>query len=171
MSILARLRGKQEQQWDVITWPWGGWNYPEPIMRDDEWVPHHRAPADPYLKELVYMAEHGWHYYQKAFVEMRIIHPLANFKPDIDDEFRETFDAHYEEHGMPLLLYERGGKLIMSNDWEAYWLYREREESSIPCIILSHFNQEEKGIAVCDRPFKVERPDLILSNRRPVTTW
>ena len=171
MSILQRLRGKQKQQWDVVTWPWGGWNYPEPIMADDEWLHGNRPPDDPHLKNLVYMAEHGWHYYQKAFVAMEIIHPFANYRPVIHDEFRETFDARYEEHGTPLLLYEKGGKLIMSNDWEAYWLYRDREESSIPCIILGHFNQEEPGIAVCNRPFLQERPDFLFRPRHALTTW
>src|SRR5580658_8601046 len=125
MALLRRLRKKQpEQQWDVATWPWGGWNYPEPILEDGDWLKGKYPPDDPYLHNLAYMASHGWHYYQKAFVEMRLIHPLANYKPTIHDEFRETFDAHYEERDMPLLLYERDGKLISSNDWEAYWLYR-----------------------------------------------
>jgi hypothetical protein len=172
MSILTRLRrGTAKQQWDVVTWPWGGWNYPEPILSDDQWAPHDRQPVDPHLKHLVYMAEYGWHYYQKAFVDMSIIHPYTNYQPFIHDEFRETFDAHYEERGMPLLLYEKGGKLIMSNDWEAYWLYREREDPSVPCIILGHFNHEEPGIAVCDRPFMVERPEHLLKPRHALTTW
>ena len=171
MAIISRLfRGKQKQQWDVVTVPWGGWNYPDPIMADDEWLGH-GPPDDLYLKDLAYMAGHGWHYYQKAFVEMRLIHPLANHKPVIHDEFRETFDARYDERIMPLLLYERGGKLIMSNDWEAYWLYREREDPAIPCIILGHFNNEDPGIAICDRPFKIERSEYLLKPRQALTTW
>lgn len=169
MVLLQRLRKKQPQAtWDVVTWPWGGWNYPDPIMADEDWSHSNYPPDDPYLKHLAYMAGHGWHYYQKAFVEMQFIHPLANYKPVIHDEFRETFDAQYEKRGMPLLIYERDGKLTMSNDWEAYWLYREREEPSIPCIILGHF-KEVPGIAVCDRPYMVEKPEHLLQPHHALT--
>lgn len=172
MSILSRLRQrKSNQKWDVITWPWGGWNFAEPIMADEEWGPHHRAPADPYLKDLIYMAEYGWYYYQKALVEMQSIHPLTSYKPIIDKAFRQKFDEGYDSNSMPLLLYEKDGKLIMARDWEAYWLYRERETPAIPCLILGHFNEAHPSIAVCDRPFKMERPDLVAGNRQPVTNW
>lgn len=173
MSILTRFRRNKskEEQWDVVTWPWGGWNYPEPIMTDDEWAPRDRQPADPYLKHLAYMAGHGWYYFQKAFVEMQAIHPLASYKPIIDDEFRETFDAVHDKHGMPLLLYERKGKLIMGNDWEAYWLYREREDPSVPCIILGHFDQSNSCVAVCDKPYMMKRPEYLFKPQHPLTNW
>jgi hypothetical protein len=170
MAILSRLfRNKQEKPWDVVT-PFGGWNYPDPILSDDQWSAGH-PPDDLYLKNLAYMASYGWHYYQKALVEMPAIHPLANYKPVIYDEFRETFDAQLDECGMPLLLYEREGKLISSNDWEAYWMYRERQVTAIPCIILGHFNPENKSIAICDRPFKIERTELLLKPHQAITTW
>jgi hypothetical protein len=170
MTIVSRLfRKKQKQQWDVVT-PFGGWNYPDPILSDSEWLGN-RPPDDLHLKDLAYMAGHGWHYYQKAFVEMPAIHPLVNYKPVIHDEFRETFDAQLDKCGMPLLIYERGGKLISSNDWEAYWLYREHQTTAIPCIILGHFNPENQSIAVCDRPFMIERSEYLLKPRRALTTW
>lgn len=170
MSILSHLRRSKKQKWDVITWPWGGWNYPEPILADNEWADSVYPPDDLYLHNLKYMADHGWHYYQKALVEMHLIHPLANFKPKIDEEFRRDFDAVHDDLGMPLLLYERDGKLIMGNDWKAYWLYREREDPCVPCIILGHFN-EVPGVAVCDRPFMQEKPEYVLGSRQPLTTW
>lgn len=170
MTILSRLfRSKQELHWDVMT-PFGGWNYPDPILSDDKWLGT-RPPEDSHLSSLAEMAGHGWYYYQKAFVEMQLIHPFASYKPVIHDEFRETFDAQFDTCGMPLLVYERGGKLIMSNDWEAYWLYREREVTAIPCIILGHFNTENPGIAVCDRPFKIERSEYLLKPRQAVSSW
>lgn len=170
MLLLNRLRkSKPQQQWDVVTWPWGGWNYPSPIMSDADWIGPH-PPDDAHFKHLVYMAEYGWHYYQKAFVEMQLIHPLASYKPEISDEFRKTFDAQFKRRGMPLIIYERDGKLITSNDWEVYWLYREREDPAIPCIILGHF-KDVPGIAICDRPFMNLRPDFAKKPKQPLTTW
>lgn len=173
MNIVFRLRlWSLEKRWDVVTYPpWGGWNYSAPIMSDKEWTGN-TPPDDSYLKDLAYMAGHGWHYYQKAYVEMKLIHPLANYKPVIHDEFRETFDAHYNEgRMMPLLLYERNGKLIMSNDWETYWLYRERKDLAVPCIILGRFNAEKQGVDVCDKPFKIERSEYLLKPQHALTTW
>jgi len=117
MLLLGRLRKARSQDWGVIDELWGGWNYPKPIHEyGNSWHPG----QDGYFKHLVYMAEHGWYYCQKAVVDMAFIHPLTDYRPVIDDEFRETFMALYNDEDLskrlPLTIYERDGKLIMSND-------------------------------------------------------
>ena len=125
------------------------WDYPEPI--EDGRVL--RFMADDRFVDLIYMAKHGWHTAQKAIVHMSIVHPYYDFKPVIDDEFRVTFNAWQDKRRpMTLTLYEHDGKLIMSNDYEAYWMYRERELEVADCIIIGKFS-EKVDIAVYDRPF------------------
>lgn len=167
MALLGRLRKSKPQQWDAYDELWGGWNYPEPII--PEWNSSY-PPDDGYLKHLIYMAEYGWHYYQKAIISMAAIHPLADYKPVIHDEFRETFNARFDDKPMTLTIYERDDKLITSNDWEAYWMYRERQDLNAYCIILGHFNQNP-DIAVCDRPFQILRPDFAEEPSQPLTTF
>lgn len=157
MLSIRRLRKAKSQEWDAVDELWGGWNYPKPVH---EYGSLRHPGQDGYLKHLIYMAEHGWYYCQKAFVDTAFIYPLTDYKPPvIDDEFRETFMAGYEDDDinkrLPLTLYERDGKLIMSNDWEAYWLYRELQAPSVPCILIGHFTPDSKVMAVCDKPFMI----------------
>ena len=101
------------------------------------------------------MAEHGWYYCQLAVIEMQLIHPWTDYQPAIDDEFKETFNARYKDDPLTLTIYERDGKLIMANDWEAYWMYRHRQDINAVCIIIGHFSQVP-GIAVLERPFMIQ---------------
>ncbi|HVC36036.1 MAG TPA: hypothetical protein VNE40_01130 [Candidatus Dormibacteraeota bacterium] len=155
----SRKSKPQPQEWDAFDDLWGGWNYPKPVYENgSSWHPG----GDGHLKHLIYMAEHGWYYCQKAFVGMAFIHPLTDYRPAVvDDEFRETFMARYNDEDLnkriPLTIYERDGKLIMSNDWEAYWLYREVQESSVPCILIGHFTPNPDIMAVYDKPFMITK--------------
>jgi hypothetical protein len=159
MKLLSRLRKRQQvPRFDANDELWGGWNYPEPIISngDSTWDPG----GDGYLKHLIYMAEYGWHYCQKAIVGMEIIYPLTDYRPAIDDEFRKTFNARMKREDdnvadpMTLTLYERDGKLIMSNDWETYWMYRERQDINATCIIIGRFT-DRPDIAVLEKPFMI----------------
>ncbi|MDQ5913907.1 MAG: hypothetical protein QG623_526 [Patescibacteria group bacterium] len=127
------------------------WDYPEPI-EDGQVL---RFYADERFINLMYMAKHGWHTAQRAAVHMSIIHPRYDFKPTIDDEYRENFETLLYERKTPeLVLYEHEGKLIMSRDYEAYWLYRELEIDMPSCIIVGKFT-EVGDICTYDRPFLI----------------
>lgn len=158
MSLLSRLRKQPTQlpvQWDAYDGLWGGWNYPKPIY------PDHSIgfpPDDGDLIRLIYMAEHGWYYCQKAFVPITEIHPLTGYKPVISHEFRETFKQRLRDDRMPLTVYEKNGKLILGTSWEEYWMYREVQEISAACIILGHFT-ERPEIIVCDKPFWITKKE------------
>jgi hypothetical protein len=164
MLSLRRSRKANPQKWDAVDELWGGWNYPKPVYENgSSWHPG----QDGYLKNLIYMAEHGWYYCQKAFVDMAFIHPLTDYKPAvIDDEFREIFMARYNDKDLnksfSLTIYERDGKLIMSNDWEAYWLYRELQATSVPCVLIGHFTPNPDIMAVTDKPFMITKISELL---------
>lgn len=156
--LKSRSKAKKlhvQKPWDVVDDFWGGWNYPEPIKLLGA---NYHPGQNPHLKRLIYMAEHGWYYCQKATIELQIIHPWTNYKPVISDEFRETFNVRHEQKDpLTLTVYEREGKLIMSNDWETYWLYRELQVPIAYCVLVGHFS-EVPGIAVLERPFIIEKP-------------
>lgn len=155
---LLRLRNKlrRHKPFDAVDPLWGGWNYPKPTQVNGA---DYHPGQDPRLKELIYMAEYGWHYCQKAIVEMQAIHPWTDYRPIISDEFRETFNARFEDDPMTLTIYEHDGKLIMGNDWETYWMYRERQDINAYCIIVGQFTQNS-SLAIMDRPFKIRKPQV-----------
>lgn len=168
MSLLSRFKKQPAAtqlpvRWDAYDDFWGGWNYPKPIYPDHDVYP----PSDGDLKRLIYMAEYGWYYCQKAYIPITEIHPLTDYKPTISDEFRQTFEKRLEDEDinnrMPLTVYEKNGKLILGTNWEEYWMYREMQQISIPCIIIGHFT-ERSDIAICDKPFLISRkPEVVYS--------
>lgn len=157
MTLLDKFRKRAVQPFDVYDPVWGGWNYPTALYPLGEQL----APdQDGYLKHLIYMAEHGWYYCQKAIIEMHLIYPLTDYHPPIDPEFRDTFTARFKDDPLPLLIYERDGKFIMANDYQAYWLYREQQVPIATCILIGQFI-EEPGVAVLERPFQIKRDETL----------
>ncbi|MCA9329521.1 hypothetical protein KDA11_02660 [Candidatus Saccharibacteria bacterium] len=125
------------------------WDYPEPI----EEAQVLRFLSDERFLSLMQAAKHGWHTAQKAIVHMSIIHPRFDYKPVIHDEFRENFEALNDNLKTPeLVLYEHEDKLIMPNDYEAYWIYRERGLEVANCIIVGKYTECD-DIGAYDRPF------------------
>ena len=133
-------------------------DYPKPIYPNHA---THHPPSDGDLARLIYMAEHGWYYCQKALVSIIEIHPLTGYRPDISDEFRETFKERFRDDPMPLTVYEKNGKLILGTNWEEYWMYREVQALSATCILLGHFT-ERSEIVICDKPFLITKKEANL---------
>lgn len=137
---------------------WEAWDYPAPIVEGH----FKRFEGDWRLRDIVEQAYHGWFYCQKAVVDMSLIHPFTDYRPTIDAEFREYFDARFEEHeAMPLIVYERKGQLIMSNDYKAYCLYKEHGVSIADCVIIGPFTKVV-GLEAYDKPFLLEKPEVTL---------
>lgn len=148
MSFL-KFKNRVNKAYDGILEPW---DYPEPIIKMHVQT---RPTYDGYLRELIYMAEYGWYYCQEAMLKMSLIHPLTDYRPVITDEYRKKFDKRLEDHNpIRLAIYERDGKFIMGEDWEAYWLYREREEFYAHCVLIGHFNVVP-GLTITDRPYMI----------------
>jgi hypothetical protein len=153
VAVFDKLRRHKTPKFDSYNELWGGWDYPSPIqILGSDYHPG----QDSNLKDIIYMAEYGWHYCQKVLVEMRVIYPLSDYRPDVSDEFRATFNARFKDDPMPLILYERDGKLIMGNDWETYWMYRERQDIYATCVLIGHFTQIQ-NIVVLDKPYMIYR--------------
>lgn len=153
MKLLEHLRlRKHIRDTDSI---WEEWDYAPPIISG---VPQDMQPKDWRLRDIVAQVYHGWFYCQKAVIELSLIHPHTDYKPVIDNEFREYFRARREERQpMPLTIYEKDGQLIMSDDYEAYWLYRECEVTVAHCIIIGRFTKVP-GVEVYGKPFTLEKP-------------
>lgn len=106
MFVLNRQKKSQSIAWDIYDPIWGGWNYPKLLNAQRR---SYHSGQDSNLKHLIYMAQHGWYYCQKAIVEMQLIYSLTetDARPDISKKFQETFNARFEYDPLPLTLYEQ----------------------------------------------------------------
>lgn len=130
--------------------------FPEPIISDCGHLK--KRPRDDFLLNLSYLTYEGWRYCQEALVGIDLIHPYSDWVPDIDEETRAVFKKSVDENKpIPITLYEKDGKLIMSDDYELYYLYREFELYNVSAVIVGQYT-ENKYIGETKKPYKVKRP-------------
>jgi len=80
-----------------------------------------------------------------ATVEIQKIKPFCEYKPKVD-AFKKTKDhlkKSIEKNDPPLLhVYQDGDHLIMSDDYNAYYTYKEEGFNMVPCIIFGETDIE-----------------------------
>lgn len=95
------------------------------------------APKDEHLLQLIGMAYEGRILCRKAIVPIGLIEPNSDFEPLIDKDYMEYFLDRYKAMEPPaLLVYERDGKFIMSDDYYAYHMYKVVEASLAICTVI-----------------------------------
>jgi len=112
-------------------------------------------PRDDYLIELLGKAYRGEVDCYMAVIKMGAIIPYSDYKPTINDSYREHFKKKYEQ-GSPLQLYvyEKDGKIIMSDDYNSYYLYKEVGATEAVCIAIGPLDSAE-GVLFVGEPFKM----------------
>ncbi len=143
---------------------WEPYDYPEPLMTGCKGM--NRPPTDEYLHNLTHMTYHGWHYCQEILVEIDFIYPYSDWEPEINKDTRVAFKQSVEDRKpLHITLYEKDGKLIMSDDYEIYYLYRELEIVCVRAIVVGHFTKKP-GVEILERPFKVKKPVSVFGLRK-----
>lgn len=115
-------------------------------------------PRDDRLIELLKQAYTQKIACRRATIGLTDIHPYSNYRPVVSESFRRHFTELLEsDQPMPLLVYEKGGRYIMSDDYSAYSLYLENKVEPVSCIILDPSNVSLK-LPNISEPFYLQLP-------------
>lgn len=116
-------------------------------------------PQDEYLTELLSKAYKGTIDCRKAVIKLDHIKPFSDFKPAITEAYSKRFLDSYKEMSPPdLLVYEKDGVFIMSDDYNAYFMYKEIEAVHAICTVIGETTITEG--AEYGQPFKMQMPTL-----------
>ncbi len=111
--------------------------------------PNFGMPNDPEedekLIELIGSAKRGEIPVFTAIVDINKIKPYCDYKPAKEsfDKTKEYLRKNIEKHDPPLLhVYQDGENLIMSDDYNAYFMYLEEGFKKVSCIIFGETSIE-----------------------------
>lgn len=94
-------------------------------------------PKDEHLMVLLGKAYQGEIMCRKAIVPMEQITPFSEFTPTISEGYAERFIQDYEAMNPPeLYVYEKDGKFVMSDDYQAYYMYQSVKSEHAICVVI-----------------------------------
>jgi hypothetical protein len=96
-------------------------------------------PKDEKLIALLKKAYKGEVYCRMAVADMSVIQPFSDYQVTISDEYRNYFkEQSMDDGGSPpsLCVYAQDGKLIMSDDYSAYAMYKELKKPKAICMVV-----------------------------------
>ena len=112
-------------------------------------------PTDKKLLELLEKAYERKFLCHVARIKFEGIIPFsAEHIPTVTQNFVDYFSDKLNEGGVPLYVYQKGDKFIMSDDYSAYYIYKSVNIDYVACIVLG----DPKGQFVISKsePFKLE---------------
>ena len=117
-------------------------------------------PRDDHFIELLKRAYKGDVLCTMAKAEMDAIEPSSGFEPVISAQYRAYFESKARDDVPPALhVYAKNGKLIMSNDYNAYTMYGELGFHRAVCIVLGDTTEIE-GVEYHGDPFVLPPPSV-----------
>lgn len=117
-------------------------------------------PRDDYLIELLKQAYKGDTLCTMAMAEMDTIKSFSDFKPTVSAQYRAYFESKARDDvPPPLHVYAKNGKLIMSDDYNAYTMYNELGFHRAVCIVLGETPAIE-GVEYHGDPFVMPPPTV-----------
>lgn len=121
-------------------------------------------PKDEKLIDLLKQAYSGNLLAKVALIKSDGIKPFSNYKPKISEEYRNSFE-NKEKQGSPppIYVYPSNDFFIMSDDYRAYFLYKEKKYTQIMCILLG--DSDSKFIIEKSESFKLPAPKVEVIKR------
>lgn len=122
-------------------------------------------PKDEVLLYLLKKAYKGELLVRVVLIKAEGIKPFSHFKPDISEEFRNYFD-NQEKQGNPppIHVYPSDEYFIMSDDYRAFLLYKEKNYTKIMCVLLG--DSESGFIIEKSEPFKLPPPKIEILDKQ-----
>lgn len=119
---------------------------------------------DEYLMELFGKAYKGEIMCQMANIRMEVIEPSTKYRPEASEEFRNNFLKKAKEgKSIPMFVYQKDGKFMMSDDYNSYYMYKELNASIVPCVIIGDV-ADMKYVVNIGKPFQLEAPKFEVIN-------
>lgn len=118
-------------------------------------------PRDERLIELLGQAYQSEIMCTMAIANINAIKPFSDFKPSISEEYRNYFIKKAEAGEPPALhVYANDGKLIMSDDYNAFYLHKDQGLTQAVCIVIGETPSIE-GVEYHGDPFKLPLPTAV----------
>lgn len=119
---------------------------------------------DEYLLGLLRKAYNKEIMCRRANVKMSAIVPFVENDEPVSEDFRKHFIKRAEEEKhIPMFLYQKGDKFIMSDDYNSYTLYKEFDFEIVPSVIVGEITNVE-NIVTLGSPFELEAPTFEVVN-------
>lgn len=91
-----------------------------------------------------------------AIVKMNAIKPRTDYEPEVSGGFRRHFfEKLTKGEAMPLYVYQKEGKFIMSDDYSTYSLYKEMNAEEVPCVVIGEII-DTKDVVEVGEPFDLK---------------
>lgn len=117
-------------------------------------------PRDDYLIELLKQTYTGKITCRMALADMSAIKPFSDYKPKVHEDYRKYFTIKARDDVPPgLHVYAKDGKLIMSDDYNAFAMYNELGFHKAVCIVLGD-TPEIEGVEYHGDPFVMPPPTV-----------
>ncbi len=118
-------------------------------------------PKDDRLMELLKLAYTKKIHCRTAVIPFENIVPFSNFEPNISEDFVKYFKDKYEIGRPPsMLVYQReDGKFVMSDDYNAYFMYKRFNSDKVVCQVLDAETVPE-GVVEASEPFYLDTPSV-----------
>ncbi len=72
-----------------------------------------------------------------ATIPMVNIIPFSDYTPERNDKYRDRFNKKYRANRPPALyVYEKSGHFVMSDDYNAYFMYKEVKATLAICVVV-----------------------------------
>jgi hypothetical protein len=95
------------------------------------------SPRDDHLIDLMTQAFRDEIQCTIAYASLDAIEPFSDFVPTISKDYRDFFNEELsKDTPPPLWVYAKAGKLIMSDHYYAYTMYKELKLELANCLVL-----------------------------------
>ena len=118
-------------------------------------------PKDDRLMELLKLAYTKKIYCRTVLVSIDSVVPFSNYQPNVSEDYAKYFKEKYQA-GKPtgMLVYQRDdGKFVMSDDYNAYFMYKQVGADKVICQVLDA-EDVPKGVIEASDPYYMELPSV-----------
>ena len=118
-------------------------------------------PKDDQLMDLLKLAYTKKIYCRTVIVAIDNVVPFSDYEPTISEDYVNYFKEKYQAGRPPgMLVYQReDGKLVMSDDYNAYFMYKQVGADKVICQVLDAENVPKNAIEASD-PYYMELPSV-----------
>lgn len=118
-------------------------------------------PKDDRLMELLKLAYTKKIYCRTVIVSTDNVVPFSDYKPSISEDYVKYFKEKYQAGRPPgMLVYQRDdGKFVMSDDYNAYFMYKQVGADKVICQVLDAEKVPE-GVIEASDPYYMDLPSV-----------